>query len=297
MPEYRDIFQRTGRVTHGNPVAAPPGTAIVAKNWETTRDNCYKKVRGRDAYGSGLPSQNISQLLSYKDRLICHMANNTLYYDSDGAGTFTQYQDADAGTTFSAPETDYLVQGLENAGNYYISTSTGIQVVESLTGDFRDAGVPQGLGFDLHLITGTFLANNKEVAYRVLFSYEDANSNTIRGGPSERQGVTNTSGASKNVQLRIYLPDGITASHYVEIHRSSITASGTTPPEDFQLVYQAQPTAAEITAGVMTVDDVLIDGLRGTELYTNTTQEGIQNANSQPPLANSITEYKDYIRF
>ena len=266
MAEFRDIFQRTGRVTHSNPLSAPQGTAIEAKNWELQRDNVYRKIRGRGAYGSGLPTQAVIQLLQYKQRLIAHMGNSTLYYDSDGAGTFSQYSDVDAGTTFTVPEAGYLIQALESAGNLYLTTAAGIMAIESLAGTIRPAGVPQGLGFDLNLTTGTWLADNSAVAYRVAFSKVDGNSNTLRGAPSQRQEIINTSGGAQGSQLRIYIPDGITTSDYLELYRSSIVANTVTPPEDFQLAYKAQPTSAEITAGVMAVDDLLIDGLRGADL-------------------------------
>jgi len=293
--EYRDIQQQTGRSTNGNPINAQQGTCMVGKNFETVRPNVYRKVRGRAAYGTGLPSENVSQFLEYQNRLICHMANDTLYYDSNGTGTFAQYTDVDAGTTFSASESGKLMQGLEHAGSLYITTDIGIQKIDSLSGNIRKAGVEQALGFDLNLITGTILENNKAVAYRIIWTLTDANGNKALGAPSERQTIINTSGGAQAVNLRAYIPEDISTSHYLEIYRSSIVASVVTPPEDFQLVYRAQPTSAEITAKAMSVDDVLADGFRGAELYTNTTQEGIAQSNHRPPKANSITEFKNHI--
>ena len=295
MSEFRNINEITGRMTHGNPISLPPGTVTVGENFETVRDNVYRKPRGRNTYGSGLPSANVNQLLSYKDRLICHMSNNTLYYDSDGSGTFSQYSDIDAGTTFNAPESGYLIQGLENAGNLYITTDEGIQKLDSLSGNIEKAGIPRALGFDAELTGATgWFATGKAVAYRIVWKKTDANSNEVIGAPSERQTIVNSVG-DRNVALRIYIPDGITTSHYMQIHRTSTVASSVTPPEDFQLVYQAQPTAGEITAGAMAVTDVLAADFRGTSLYTNTTQQGIQKAKYRPPKANSITEYKGYV--
>lgn len=293
--EYRDIQPQTGRETNSNPVNAKQGTCIVGKNWETVRPNVYRKVRGRASYGTGLPAFNISQFLSYRDRLIAHMSNNTLYYDSNGTGTFVQYSDIDAGTSFSAPESGKSMQGLEHAGNLYATTATGVQKIDAIAGSVRRAGVEQGLGFDLSLITGTIFATAKAVAYRVLWTLTDANSNKVIGAPSERQTLINASGGAKAVNLRIYLPEDITTAHFLEIYRSSITDIAVTPPEDFQLVYRAQPTSTEITAKAMSVDDVLAEGFRGAELYTNTTQEGISQSNHRPPKANSITEFKNHI--
>jgi hypothetical protein len=223
------------------------------------------------------------------------MSNNTLYYDSDGSGTFAQYSDVDAGTTFSAPESGKLIQGLEHAGSLYFTSDVGIQKIDSLSGNIRKAGVEQALGFDLNLITGTIVDNNKAVAYRVVWTHTDANGVKTFGAPSERQTITNTTGGAQSVNLRIYIPEDISTDHYLEIYRTSIVAHTVTPPEDFQLVYRAQPASAQIAAKVMGVDDVLADGFRGAELYTNTTQEGIAQANTRPPKANSITEFKNHI--
>ena len=295
--EYRDIQQQTGRSTNGNPVNAQQGTCMIGKNFETVRPNVYRKVRGRAAYGTGLSAKSIYQFLEYQNRLICHMSDATLYYDSDGAGTFTGYTDVDGNLLFYAPESGYLMQGLEHAGNLYITTSIGIQKIDSISGNIRKAGVPQALGFDVSLITGTILENNKAVAYRIVWTLTDANSNKQIGAPSERQTIVNESGGAQAVNLRIYIPEDISTNHYLEIYRSSIVASTITPPEDFQLVYRAQPTSAQITAKAMSVDDVLPDGFRGAELYTNTTQEGIAQSNHRPPKANSITEFKNHIFF
>lgn len=289
MPEFRILNEQLGRWTHGNPLIAPSGTVKIGKNWECIRDNIYRKPRGRESYTTSLPAQDIAQFLEYQNRLIVNLVNDSLYYDSDGSGTFLQYTG-----TFAPPETGYKMQSIEQAGNLYFTTSAGVKKLDSLTGSVRDAGVAKGLDYDLRLITGTWFANSKAVAYRHIWAYYDKNSNKVFGAPSARTTIENTSGGAKGVSLRINIPDDITSTYFLEIYRTSIVASGTVPPEDFQLVYQAHPTQADITAGYLTVDDSLPDGFRGAELYTNTTQEGIENANDRPPKANSITKYKGY---
>ena len=90
MPEVRVLNEKPGISINGNIITLPPGTAALCKNWKCVRDNIYTKVRGRAAYGTNLPSQNIVQMYQYKDRLHCHMGNDAIYYDSNGTGTFTQ---------------------------------------------------------------------------------------------------------------------------------------------------------------------------------------------------------------
>lgn len=288
MPEVRALNQKTGISIHGNNLTLPPGVAAVAKNWKCVRDNIYTKVRGRAAYGSGLPSQTFSQLLQYKDRLVSHMANDTIYYDSDGAGTFSQITG-----TYTAPEANYKIQDLELQGNHYITTGSGIFKSDTLGNAYYAAGAPKGLSFDLRIIDNiNWMSTGNTVAYRVVWSFEDANGNVVDGAPSERQEITNSAGADRAVELRIYLPSSVTTSYYCKVYRSTQVTG--TPPEDFQLVYQANPTSAEVTAGVLTFNDILADDWRGASLYTNTTQEGIAKANERPPLANHITTFKSY---
>lgn len=288
MPEYRSLNEKTGISIHGNNLTLPPGTAVELKNWKCVRDNVYTKARGRVAYGSGLPSQNIVQLLQYKDRLICHMGNNTLYYDSDGAGTFSQITG-----TYLIPETDFKIKGLELQGNHYITISNGIYKSDTLGSQYIATGAPKGLSFDLRIIDSTnWLSNGNQVGYRVVWSIEDNNGNVIDGAPSERQEITNSAGADRAVELRIYIPTDVTTSYYCKVYRTTQTTG--TPPEDFQLVYQSNPTSSEITDGILTFNDILADDWRGASLYTNTTQEGISKANERPPLANSITYFKGY---
>lgn len=59
----------------------------------------------------------------------------------------------------------------------------------------------------------------------------------------------------------------------------------TSPDDNMQLVYEANPTSGQITAKSITVVDQTPDSLRGAALYTNATQQGILQQNNQPPYA------------
>lgn len=60
------------------------------------------------------------------------------------------------------------------------------------------------------------------------------------------------------------------------------------PNDNMQLVYEANPSSAQITAKSITVIDVTPDSLRGAALYTNATQQGILQANNVPPYAKDL---------
>lgn len=59
----------------------------------------------------------------------------------------------------------------------------------------------------------------------------------------------------------------------------------TTPDDNCQLVYQANPSSGQISAKSITVIDDTPDSLKGAALYTNATQQGILQSNQVPPYA------------
>lgn len=105
------------------------------------------------------------------------------------------------------------------------------------------------------------------------------------------------------VQLRITIPDGINSDYFYQIYRSSVAqATGVNsfedivPSDELQLVYEAFPTAAELAAGEIIVEDVTPDAFRGANLYTNaSTGEGILQANEPPPFAKDINRYRNSV--
>lgn len=73
---------------------------------------------------------------------------------------------------------------------------------------------------------------------------------------------------------------------------SGTLANGTVtlsaPDDNMQLVYEANPTSGQISAKSITVTDSTPDSLKGAALYTNATQQGILQANNQPPFAKDM---------
>jgi hypothetical protein len=106
---------------------------------------------------------------------------------------------------------------------------------------------------------------------------------------------------SASVHLKITVPPGITDDYFLQIYRSDVTqATGTTvlsdltPNDEMKLVYEAFPTAAELSAKEVEVDDITPDIFRGANLYINeATGEGISQANDVPPLAKDINRFKN----
>jgi len=108
-----------------------------------------------------------------------------------------------------------------------------------------------------------------------------------------------------NVILNINIPDAVTSSHFLQIYRSNTAqATGTTvlsdlvPDDEMQQVYEAFPTATELAAHRMIVEDILIDDFKGANLYTNPSSgEGILQANDVPPIAKDINQFRNSIYY
>jgi len=106
---------------------------------------------------------------------------------------------------------------------------------------------------------------------------------------------------ASNVHLKITIPSNVTSDYFFQIYRSDIAqATGTTvledltPNDEMKLVYEAFPTAAELSAREISVNDITPDIFRGANLYTNeATGEGIAQANDVPPFAKDINRFKN----
>lgn len=279
-----------GLYSHPNPLSeVPAGAMLTADNVVIDREGITQARRGVRRYGTQL-ANTPNVIAEYNDRLIIKHGN-TLSRDSDGAGTWVNYSG-----TYASPTGIRMKWALANK-NFYFTSNTGLFKLDSLTSTPALAGMYSGLDGD-GTTTGAsgFLSNNANVAYRVVFGITDVNNNKIVGAPSQRFIVGNNSGGTRDVNVTFTLPTGMTTSHFYQVYRSGQTTTLSTEPNDeLQLVIERNPTAGEITAGTVTYTDSTPDSLRGATLYTSPSQEGIEQANDQPPLSNDIALYKNHL--
>jgi hypothetical protein len=98
----------------------------------------------------------------------------------------------------------------------------------------------------------------------------------------------------KNVTLTFTVPEGITTNYFYQIYRTQASSGlNINPGDDMGLVFESNPTAQQILDGIIEVTDETPDGFRGADLYTNPRQEGILQANEQPPFAKDVAIYKN----
>ncbi len=208
--------------------------------------------------------------------------------------------------TYSIQEvsTGTRIKSVEQNGNLYFTTSAGIQKVSALTAStLSSSPITKSGGIKALDLTGAihntrgFLSATSCVAYRVVWGIKDSNNNLILGTPSSRIIVRNPTGSSMTVDLTITIPKSVTTAYFYQIYRTPvITDAGTTDPGDEeQLAYEANPVAANLTAGYITVNDITPDSFLGAFLYTNENSGvGILQANDIPPLAYDICSFKGY---
>lgn len=287
------VLRARGLYTHPNDLSAvPKGSMLVADNAVIDREDVCQSRRGFKKYGTDLGSDPIDQLFSYQSRILVSY-DDKLAYDSDGAGTWVNYSGA-----VIPPLAGARLRSVQSNENFYVTSSTGVRKLDAYNGTLTDAGVPPALdGNGSTTGASGFLANNYQVAYRMVWGYKDANDNLILGAPSQRVVVENTSGGTRDVSLTFTIPSGITTSYFYQIYRSGQFASGIEPDDELQLVYEDNPTAGEIAAKAFTITDSTPDSLRGATLYTSPSQEGIANSNTPPPLCTDMTLYRQYVFF
>ncbi len=287
MPQTIDLKAK-GLHDYPNPLSLPPGAMLLADNVVIDRDDTTDQRRGYGRYGTALVG-TIKKLFSFMGRFIVHHGT-TLSYDSDGLGTWVAVSGS-----YSPPTGAPKIRSTTANKNFYFTTDAGVKKKDTLTGTPTQAGGLKGLDGSGALSGASgFMANNSQVAYRIVFGIKDANDNKILGAPSSRIIVPNSSGGTRDVAITFTLSSSITTSHFYQIYRSAQTASSTDEPNDeLQLVVEKSPTAPQVTALEVVYTDAAPDSLRGATIYTSPSQQGISQSNEPPPLCRDMATFKN----
>lgn len=289
-----------GLYTHPSDIGeVPEGALSEAENVVLVRESIVESRRGFKTHGTQLTNRP-NKMFEFKERLLVHHGNNKLAYDSDGSCTWQDYsEDLDPpDLTDGSPQTWTVpVRGATANKNAYFTSKQGVKRLDSLTGSLVEAGGVKALGGSAATVGASgFLEDDRAVAYRIVWAFEDANENLILGQPSDRIVVSNSSGGSRDVDVTFTIPDAITTSFKFQVYRSDEAATAAdTPNDEMQLVIEREPTAGEITAQTVTVTDNVNNALRGATLYTSPSQEGIQNINGVPPFCTDLANFKNHM--
>lgn len=180
--------------------------------------------------------------------------------------------------------------------NFYFVSNTGVKKLDSLNSLIKSSGGIKAIDGEAS-VTGSsgFMLNNTQVAYRVIWGYIDANNNQILGVPSERITAINASGGSRDVELTIYIPEGITEDYFFQLYRSEQSADATVQASDeLRLVYEDNPSSTDLLNKSLVVVDNTPEDLRdGAFIYTAPSQETILQANEIPPFATDVAVFQN----
>lgn len=167
----------------------------------------------------------------------------------------------------------------------YLLASDGLRCIDTGFTTTTIAGIPEALDGQVviqNTTTGAWMPNNTQVAYRYLFAKKSSNQEFKYGSPSGRLVMVNSVGSLIYPTLRFTLPAEIDTTYFYQVYRTQISTGVTIDAGDeMYLVYENTITAGDITNKYVELNDFVPDGNGGVSLYTNASQSGIGQANTQ----------------
>ena len=271
--------------------AVPAGAMIRGNNAVIDDENILHPRRGNErTVALPLAGDRAGRFEFYQEKQIGTWSGGKVGYLD---GTWTAYTG-----TYNHPNATFArTRFLQTSNNLYFTSDSGVYKLDAYDSTPVLAGMYKGLDIEVALSGSSgFLATANQAAYRVVWGIKDANDNIILGAPSGRAVISNSTGGSRDVDLDITIPDGITTEHFFQVYRSAPSGGAAVEPNDeLGLVYENNPTAGEITAKVVSFTDNTPDDLRGATIYTAPSQQGIFQANDRPPLCEDFTEFQDSV--
>jgi hypothetical protein len=188
---YPEIKAFRGLFAQPNTFSLPDGAMEQATNVVINDDNILQKIRGfYSYYPSG--ASTLNSLFTYQSRLMGVFNDKIVYFSDIGSepntiGTATPLSGHPVSIT-----SPLVSRSIEQNGNLYFTSDTGILKTDSYNGTVFQAGTAGGLD-----CRGSFLPLNgpipgdSQIAYRVCFGREDVNGNLILGAPSDIVPLTN----------------------------------------------------------------------------------------------------------
>ena len=188
---YPEIKTFRGLFAQPNTFTLPDGAMEEARNVVINDDNILQKIRGfYEYYDAGIDSVNATFL--YQQKLIGVFANKVGYFADTGAEPNVTGTLSVAGGHPVAVTSPMISRSVEQNGNLYFTSDSGVLKLDAYNSDVSQAGTPGGLD-----CRGAFLPKNgpvpgdSQIAYRVCFGREDANGNLVLGAPSDILPLTN----------------------------------------------------------------------------------------------------------
>jgi len=294
-----------GLYTYYNSLAdVNEGSLLKANNIVIQQEGVAQPRRGIKYWSNTFGGEEVRarQLFEYKSRILCHYLN-TIAFDSTGSGVFTPFSG-----NYLSPLTDTRIKGLENKGNFYFTSDSGIKKISAKTvsdinaSSIVNSGTPAALdGVGLAKLPAVgFLNSNYKCIYKITWAYLDNNNLLVEGAPSDDIVVSNeTLQNNLYVELTATIPSQIQSTDYIfRIYRSAAVTLDNTPEREFNLIFEGNPSSSELSAKKITYIDKLAEEFRsaGLPLYTNSVSGGgALSANFPPPYAVDLALYNNHV--
>ena len=276
-----------------SPFLAPQGALRVAENVVIRRAGLIEPRPGIASIAPTAPGQGIyvRALFPYAGEMIVAAATD--------AGAWTYYRSpATAISGVTTPPYSRRPHAVSARKNLYITSAIGMRKLE---GGSDTAAVSAGRevlsGECAFTVAGTPLAIavGNRVSYRWCFVRTDANAYVTRSAPSAYAMVDNTTAGTVNGALTIPIPSDAAASDVIEVYRSASVASPTEPEDAQYLTARHVVTSGDISTGTVALVDSTLPADLGVALYTNGSEEGIEQANEVPPIAADATLFANMV--
>lgn len=279
-------LQIKGLITAPSELAQGDGALDVAENINIDAPNVASSRRG--FYPSTATAGGRVDWLGRFESTLCAYVSGTGYLRKYSGGAW-----ANIGAVVPAEDSAGFRQEQYN-GSMFVADDSGVLKLDSITGTLRAAGVPAGIDVVVSLTGASgFMSTATQVSYRAVFGYTDADGVVVLGAPSARADLANSTGGSRNVTVRAYIPNGVASGYFLQVYRAGQSSGAAVQADDeMGLVYEVVLVAGDITAGYVEFTDIVIDSLRGATIYTAPSQEGIGASNDRPPRAADMTNYK-----
>jgi hypothetical protein len=92
-----------------------------------------------------------------------------------------------------------------------------------------------------------------------------------------------------NVPLKVYLPQGLDTSYFVQVYRTvafpGSSGNPATPSDEMQMCWEQLLDSTILNNGYFTFTDIQPEALLAASLYTSPSQGGIREDNHVPPVA------------
>jgi hypothetical protein len=217
------------------------------------------------------------------------------------SGAAIQYTDAQTGAEDPQPFRRDVFSHAALGGASYVPTDRRLLALDTASA-FRRAGLPVVVYVTGGATAsgGAFLANNEQVAYRVVTRKTTSTGLVIRSAPTGAVTVANTTGGAARVDLSLWFANDFYGDFdAAEVYRTRNFATSTTVDDEMQLVASVDRTLFALFGSnrLYTLADNVAATSRGATLYTSPSRGGISQQNDCPPAAAVVAAFKGSLFF